>query len=286
MLLPVIGQILASQIVSNPGAAVIADWAARVVTNGGAAPSTATKTALNTFYNGLISAGLSTKFKSINCFVPDNLIASLTPLIVGTGGNDPWTNNGPFTSGDLTVNGLTGNGSSKYLDTGLQPKNIFVYTNMATTQYLYSVGTGTSPFGSTYQVGGPPLIQNNVSATGYLLDFPIETAVACRINLTFANSGGYFCNNRAAANSVEIFRATSAVPHASIGTNTNTCIDYIIPNNRPFFIYAVNINTSPGQYFNGTISFMSFHDSVTIGQSAILYSLVQTMRQQLGGGYI
>ena len=86
---------------------VVASWAERVVINGGVKPLQSTIDTLYTFYNGLVSAGLADKMIAVNCFVPDNLIAAITPLIVHpeVGGFDPWTNVG-FVAGDLSPAGL------------------------------------------------------------------------------------------------------------------------------------------------------------------------------------
>jgi hypothetical protein len=91
---------------------VVANWALRVSINGGASPSTNTQIALTTFMQSLYNNNIYSKMISVNCLVPDNLIAASTPLIF-IAGNSLWTNHN-FVSGDLTVNGLLGNGSSKY----------------------------------------------------------------------------------------------------------------------------------------------------------------------------
>ena len=93
------------------------DWARRVVANGGAFPSQNTINAMETLRLGVIAAGLDTSISSMLVLVPDSAIAASTPLFVGIG-LDPWTNHG-FVDGDLTVEGMKGNGSSKYLDSGI-----------------------------------------------------------------------------------------------------------------------------------------------------------------------
>lgn len=268
---------------------LITDWANRVVANGGAAPSDSTKTALNTFYTALVSNGLASKMKALNCFVPDNLIAALTPLIK-TYGNDPWTNSGLFVSGDLSVNGLVGDGAAKYLNTGVVPNQVYTYTNMAATVYVAGtlVNTDATLFGSTYLNGGFPILQLLPRLSNNLYcDFPIEAAVACRI--TGGNTtGGYFCVSRTSAARVDLYKANSSIGHTTFGTNTYNLgpNDYITPNNYPFFCQAINLTGTAGQFSADYITFLAFHSSVTAGESATLYGLVQALRQQLGGGYV
>ena len=100
-----------------------ANWLTRVVANGGALPSNTTLNATSDFCYSLDTAGLTSLIIAVNTFVPDNLIASITPLIKNAG-NDPWTNNN-FVAGDLNMDGLKGNGSNKYLATGLNPSVVF-----------------------------------------------------------------------------------------------------------------------------------------------------------------
>ena len=104
------------------------DWIGRVYTNGGTV-SASTASAVNTFCNAIDTAGIRDRFYRLNLFAGTGLSACLVPLYRGptrTGtqyGNATDTNNGPFVSGDYaetgTTGGLKGNGSTKYLDTGL-----------------------------------------------------------------------------------------------------------------------------------------------------------------------
>ena len=80
---------------------VAVEWAKRVVTNGGDTPSSNTVSALSTFMFGMDANGLTGKITLINAFVPDSLIATLTPLLKNVSSNDPWTNYN-FVSGDLS----------------------------------------------------------------------------------------------------------------------------------------------------------------------------------------
>jgi hypothetical protein len=93
------------------------DFFDRVATNGGTI-STATKGYVNTFVLAAKADSYWTKLTRINLFCGDDLAAAMTPLKVG-GGDDPETNVN-FVGGDYSeATGLTGNGSTKYLNTGL-----------------------------------------------------------------------------------------------------------------------------------------------------------------------
>lgn len=94
-------------------------WAAAVIANGGTY-SASTLAAVNTFVLSAKASGYWSKLNRINLFCGDQLAACLVPLKAG-GGSATETNVN-FVSGDYSeATGLTGNGSTKYLRTGLVP---------------------------------------------------------------------------------------------------------------------------------------------------------------------
>jgi hypothetical protein len=105
-----------------------AAWRSAVVANGGSV-SASTLKAVADFCKAIDAAGIRDRFYRLNLFAGTGLNACLVPLYRGqsrTGtqfGNTTDTNVGPFVSGDYAETGasggLKGNGSSKYLDTGL-----------------------------------------------------------------------------------------------------------------------------------------------------------------------
>ena len=104
-----------------------ADWANRVRANGGSV-SGSTLNAVSRFCASIAAAGIRDRFYRLNLFCGTGLSACLVPLYRGPSlggtqfGNTTDTNVGPFVSGDYAETGasggLTGNGTSKYLDTG------------------------------------------------------------------------------------------------------------------------------------------------------------------------
>ena len=103
-----------------------ASWRTRVVDNGGTV-SAATLKAVSDLCRAIDAAGIRARFLRLNVFAGDNLSAVLVPLFRGASlsgtqyGLTTDANVGPFVSGDYTLaTGLTGNGSSKYLQTGVR----------------------------------------------------------------------------------------------------------------------------------------------------------------------
>lgn len=104
------------------------DWRNRVITNGGTV-SGSTLTAVSNFCRSIDAAGIRDRFFRLNLFAGTGLSAALVPLFRGQSragtqfGNTTDTNVGPFVSGDYVetgaTGGLNGNGTTKYLNTGL-----------------------------------------------------------------------------------------------------------------------------------------------------------------------
>jgi hypothetical protein len=262
---------------------VVTDWANRVVTNGGAAPSAGTKTALTTFYAGLVSDGLTGKIKAMCCFVPDNLIAAITPLVRGVG-SDPWTNTN-FVSGDLTVDGLKGNGSNKYLTTGVAPSAAFASVNDGgLTTFCHSPGQCNS--GIEMGVQSASGLSNMYQYVDYLDGYSYFSSYGQstgRLNVFNPSWNGYISGNRTASNATAIYIANVLVPHATLGTATGVPDQGLSAN--PLFCFAYNNNGSPLYYSNRRLSFSAIHSGFTSSESAAFYARVKQLRIDLGGGY-
>ncbi len=267
---------------------IIADWAARVVTNGGASPSVGTKNALTTFVDGLVTDGLLSKMKAICCLVPDSLTAALTPLIVG-GGNDPWTNNG-FVSGDLTVNGLIGNGTSKYLDTGLNPSLIYSSpVSAGLTVYVSGNVTGVTEcdFGSfpsgTFPSAAVMALYPNYSNVSYLDCFGQSTG---RISAATSGFTGYHSGNCGVLGggvTEVIYRANSVVGHTTLVSSTSAASQ--TSPNAHMLAFAQLVGASAAQWSAKRNSFFALHLGLTATDSSNFYNRIQKLRVDLGGGY-
>jgi hypothetical protein len=124
------------------------DWASRVVTAGGTV-SVRTLDAVSRFCRDIETAGIRGKFYRLN-LVCGNFTAALVPLYLNTSfagsvlGNTTDTN-ANFVSGDYvetgtSTGGLKGNGSTKYLNTGLNPVTI---SASVTDSHLAAYVSGT-----------------------------------------------------------------------------------------------------------------------------------------------
>jgi len=261
---------------------LITSWASRVVANGGAAPSAGTQTALCTFANGLITDSLDTQMIAWNALVPDSLTAAITPQLVG-GGNDPWTNNGPFVSGDLTINGLIGNGSSKYLDPNLLPSNIYNSVNEGgITIYAFSNPNATNCDAGAADSGGA----NSLALQMYLGTTYWDCYNSSGGRISASNSGftGYVSGNRIASNNTAIYEANSGTAHNALVTGATN--GGALPGIAIVFFALNQTGTGVNTFSNQRLSFCALHHGLTSGQSALFYARIQQLRTDLGGGFV
>ncbi len=261
-------------------------WAAQVVSNGGAAPSDATKVALNCFYLGLSTDGILSKMIAVNCFVPDNLIASITPLIQGSGFT-PWTNTA-FVSGDLTINGLKGGGdvAGTALDTGFVPSTGFSNsTSCGMTIYNSSDNSNACEFdmSATANPGAAQAFSLYHSCSSNDI-FDSYDQVTSRVSGADASFLGYVSANRTASNAVAIYKANSSTAHVAVVTGSGS------GGSRPVnsvFCFANSLSGALGTAKSTKrFSLAAIHLGLTSGESSLFYDRIQTLRTALGGGFV
>lgn len=283
--LPVIAS---SQIITPCSSSVVTAWASQVVTNGGAAPSAATKSALCTFVTGCQADGIWSKMISVCCFVPDNLIAAITPLIANAG-NNPWTNHS-FVSGDLTVNGLISDGSTKYLDTGVTPSaNPFGAFDSGMTVYLATGSNETKGemgcFVTSPHTDGWSLENNGGNA---YFDAPYGVSGASRLGpIANSNWTGYFSGSRTSSTFAALYKANSGVAHTQIGSTSVTAVDQRSVVNFPICVFATpTAGSATGGIISRRLSFAAIHNGLSSTDSNNFYNRIQALRMGLGGGYV
>lgn len=276
---------------------VVADWASRVVTNGGAFPSSSTLTALNNFVSTLVTNGLDTLMSYVLPFPPDSLIAATTPLYktgFSSAVNDPATNHN-FVAGDVSVNGLNGNGSTKYLDTGC----------LCSTSVYYNAG---SPSASTI---GMSVYLFDAQGSGFICPMAscnTSSGTECGIELNWAvtpnqpvaytcYSGtvltggvgggsvgmtGLMSGNRTGLTAAAIYRGTDS-SFTTLGTTASNL------SSPPAFATTVFCRNSQGTkafFYTGRISFAAIHGALTAAQAQTFFNAVQALRKAFGGGWV
>jgi len=256
-----------------------AAWRSAVVTNGGSV-SASTMKAVSTFCAAIDTAGLRDKFFRLNLYAGNGLNAALVPLYRGpsrTGtqfGNATDTNNGPFVSADYVETGasggLQGNGTSKYLDTGLPmnypatngDRHLSVYKTLAATSTDYSIGVIDS--------GSPQTLYQLV-----------------KIGTNYSYFSGGNTNSTNGALDTGHWVATGTVNRAlfrngsSLATSTNGS-DTVNTATRPFWIFAQNNSGSLAGASDERQAAYSIGLSMTAGQVADYYTAIQAFQTALG----
>lgn len=263
-------------------------WSTVVVSKGGAAPSVGTVSALDTFYSGLISNSLTSSVVAFNAVVPDNLVAALTPFIQGPG-LALWTNNN-FVLGDLTVNGLAGDGVTKYLDTGIRPAAPLTSTSAGLVCYVFD----NSSIASSWLFG----VHDSAPANNSIAFLPSQAGPITTAELwsfagatNFASaakpaSGGYFSMQRTSASILNLYFANSGNVHSSLAATGSAQTGAISSGGQSIYAFALNNVGSAFGFSTCRVSSFAVTTGLSSAQDNILSGLVQQLRTSLGGGFI
>lgn len=271
-----------------PTGDVVGNWVGRVLANGGAAPSSGTQSAHLTFYRGLLADNIVSKMKVVLTVSPDNLIAATTPFLNPGAGADPWTNHN-FLSGDLTTGGLIGNGTSKFLDSGLIPSAVFSgITDGGLTVYASANNTNASESDFNVSQGSTQAMALYVAFAGSAIcDMYSQSAGSGRITATNTSFLGYLSANRGTLGSsvIEaIYKGNSSGGHSTLASST-TSSGGSLPT---LSLYAFAQHTGSGaiQFSVKRFSFFAIHSGLTATESSNFYSRIQALRTALGGGFV
>jgi hypothetical protein len=270
------------------------DWARRVVANGGALPSLNTITAMETLRLGCIAASLTNKIYSLCVFVPDSVIAASTPLFKHRGA-DPWTNSG-FVIGDLSVNGLKGDGVSKFLDTAIiaklgQGANSVGSSNLGITVIITESATN---------VNSPILMNQQLTPDNYAMGLFVSGGGSNQYYNGFVGAAHYVVTNDlfrvgyVSANSISLnfslYVASPVESHKklsdSIADNPNTGFPATVVglNNSTIPVFAYRINGTNAGFNTMRASLVMLHEAFTQTESSNFWILAKACRETLGGG--
>jgi hypothetical protein len=258
-----------------------ADWIKRVEANSGSV-STATANAVTTFCNAVDAAGIRDKFYRLNLFCGTGLNACLVPLyrapsLSGTQyGNATDTNNGPFVSDDYVETGasggLTGNGTSKYLNTGLSPSFAGSTGDIHAASFAMTLDLNSSLLG-VFDTGAPILyIDFFVSPAGAVLYYTHNT-----VDYVFRQAPatpGFFLGTGIATRT--IYKNGVSLSTATSGSNPN------ITTSDTVFVFGFNNNSVAAGFSDGRQAAYSFGLSMTATQVTAYNAAMQAFQTALG----
>lgn len=266
-----------------------ADWANRVRREGGSVGGS-TLNAVSRFCRAIDAAGIRNKFARLSLLCGSNLNAALVPLFRSTSfggsalGNATDTNNGPFVGVGTDYEetgasgGLTGNGSSKYLQTGL------------TTAALPAIGTGhLAVYASTYPTSG---IKGLLTSWGLGFANPIYVLEANRngaghlltswgndfggVNFSSGTGNGTLMVSRTGTTSLKAYRNGSQIGSTSTAPVTPSA------NNGGGFAVFCNFGSSAANYSDARLGGYSIGAGMDDSEAAAYHTALQAFQTALG----
>lgn len=265
-----------------------ASWASRVVANGGSVGSSLP--AVNTFCKAIAAAGIRDRFYRLNLFCGASnasLDAVRTPLfrgpsLSGTQYGNTMDTNANFVAGDYaetgSSGGLTGNGTTKYLATGLVPFNAgMTEQNYHNSGYFpavlntsgdwigATVGPATSSFLPAFSTFGMYVRFGGGSSSG------IE-------NGALSARSGHLIGQRSSGTGVGYRNG------ANIGASSVTSGSAAFATNAPaaLNVFGRNANGTPSNYWSGRACMYSIGIQFTDAQALAFYNAVQAFQAALG----
>lgn len=257
-----------------------AAWAARVVANGGTVGTSLA--AVSKFCRAIDAAGIRNRFYRLSLMcggtsgTTAGLAACLVPLYRGPSlggtqhGNTTDTNVGPFVVGDYAENaGLTGNGSSKYLDTGFPMNTLPSTTSGHAAVYCRNRSSSSAFCGMV----GVNLAAGN--GFGVATDGTVYAEWGAFANIT-NNQNGLLVSSRTSATSLVAYAAGTAIATNSTSTTpTASTLNAVV--------FASRNNAISHTFFDArTYGFYSIGTGLSAGDVSALTSAVNAFQSALG----
>ncbi len=260
-----------------------AAWRSAVVANGGSV-SASTLKAVADFCKAIDAAGIRDRFYRLNLFAGTGLNACLVPLYRGqsrTGtqyGNSTDTNQGPFVSGDYAetgaTGGLTANGTSKYLNTGLKAdvlsqadRHLSVVMDSGSVAVTGRQMIGVDNFGGAGNAFWGLLV-GTAAFSSFLVRSQATAVNSSNVNVT-GDAHILVSGNGSAAGYAN---GVSAVTGAA-GAFTAPALDV--------YVLGLNRNGAVGDYFNGRLNAYSIGAAMTAQQVANFYTAMNTFQTSM-----
>lgn len=241
-----------------------AAWAAAVVANSGTY-SAATLAAMSTFVKSAKASGYWTKLNRINLFAGDQLAAALVPLKAGGGSAKDTAVN--FVSGDYSEStGLTGNGSTKHLKTGLIPSASLTENDTHIAVHILTAVATT--------LGSAAMAFQTTATPAYFSD-QYNTTTG-RVSGAVSGGAGFGVGSRRSGTDHEIYRnGTSIATNATASGSISTVEQYIL---------AINNAGTPGSYSAASLGGYSFGAGLTDSDVTAYAAHMEAFQDALGRG--
>lgn len=272
---------------------IVIDWLTRLAADFIQRPTDDIIRAVCDFCNALDAAGITDKMLVVNPIIydatnPTPLLLMQYPLIYEAGNsNSPWLNHN-FVNADLNIDGLIGDGLTTYMETGFAPGSspdladdrggLSIYESEASLLG----GIVELEIGISNALGG--VFLGCYEPTGLdgifeCWDGPTQTLMG-----TGADVPAFYCMSRTSVTNLACYRNATPVPNSpNVWNDTGAPVAA-----DPIYFMAYNdvVAALPAGWTNKRVSFASVQTNLSAGEEGEFYDIVQTLRMQLGGGYV
>jgi hypothetical protein len=258
-------------------------WRNAVIANGGSV-SGSTLNAVSRFCRSIDAAGLRNRFYRLNLFCGTGLNAALVPLyraesISASPIGNPTDTNINFVSGDYvetgsSTGGLKGDGTSKYLNTGLNPNSAgLTNDNVHVSAYV----RGTEAAGTTRKIisniatgsgNGPMLGWTNTGSTERFATAAANVGPSGAQEGLLGGNGtsagtAYYVNGTDVASSATVNSnlTTNAVLFVFAGNSAGNPVFYALA--RYFCAYSIGQGLSASQWSSFNAAMLSFQQALS-----------------------
>jgi hypothetical protein len=246
-------------------------WAAAVVTNSGTA-SAATIAAMNDFVVGAKAGSIWTKLTRCNLFCGDQLAACAVP--VAGSGNDTLVN---FVSGDYTeATGLTGDGTTKYLNTGLTANTLSANSTHLTVVNQSSAAGSAGKHGAEDGTNRFSGFTPWTDMLPYVYQYDSTAGQGRLVGTAVMRQSGVLTMSRTASNSHAVY-----ANGRSIGSNTTS--GGSLPA-RAIYIFAINNGGTPSLNRADTLQGYTIGSGLTAAEAKLLANLLMDFNVAIGRG--
>jgi len=234
------------------------------VTTAGGILSTTEQNAISQLVLDLISFGLWDKMKAIYPMVGASAAACAQNL---KSSSFTGTFNGGWT---YASTGITGNGTSGYMETGLIPSTTLSQNSTHLSVYVRTNVNARSAMGvandtnGVHELGLNPRVNGNVEVR---INAPASAIT------TSSDSSAFHIGSRILSSQIKYYRnnnTPNTLSNNSTGLSTFS-----------FVIGAVRLGSSIFNYFQGQISFASIGDGLTDTEASNFYTAVQAFQTSL-----
>lgn len=243
------------------------EWYNRVLVAGGSS-SMATLNAVDTFVTTLVNNGIYNKIYRCNLFCGDVTASLLIPIINFSGSARETSSN--FVAADYNpATGLLGNGSNKYLNTGLNPNaagmninschlSAYVQSGSLVAVNRAQIGCDDGPNGIYYA------LNLRWSAANDSIYYSGQNAASNMCWYTpDPNTNGCYIGSRTATTSAVLYRNGGSVATATAQSKTN-----LPPYN--ILVFAQSDSGTPIQYVNQRLGGYTIGSGLTAADATVL----------------